>query len=393
MKAFFSLRSIIGTLLLCVIAQPSYAVLDCGYFNGSRGFDGTMALQVSTITVARDAPLGTKIYMQAFNQAGPGAEYRCGTSKATMRTMYNVQGEPTNTGSSANSDYAGKIYATDVPGIGFAWYAGQGGGPGVAVGAVGVEVLTGTIPGGCSAPPGVPVGSCQSSPLKFQLSTSVVLIKIGPIGTGTIIGSKLGKLVYSASFDDSVPYTVASLALTGNINIVAQTCKTPDVNVPMGSYKTSQLKGIGSATPQVNFVIPLTGCPGFPGYYGSGKPLSMLPASSQTGVTNAGTPIANTISLQFDPVTTPVDAANGVLSLATGADPVTGAPMATGVGLQLLSASGTPRALSQRQPLSVALDANTSSINITLGARYLQTASTVTAGTANAVLTYTLIYE
>ncbi|MCU1617817.1 MAG: Fimbrial adhesin [Frankiales bacterium] len=394
MKAFSSLLSIIGALALCMFAQSAQAALSCGFFNASRGFDGTMALQNSTVTVPRDAPLGTKIYLQAFNQAGAGAEYQCGTSNATMRTLYNVQGNLVNTGSSANSFYAGKIYKTDVPGIGVAWYAGQGGAPGVAVGAVGTAVETGTIPGGCTAPSGlgIPQGSCRTTPLKFQSTASVVLIKIGPIGPGTIIGSNLGKLVFSASFDDSAAYNVATLGLTGTINIVAQTCRTPDVNVAMGSYKTSAFTGIGSATPQVNFVIPLTDCPGFPGYYGQGSPASALPASSQTEITNAGTPISNTLSIQFDPVATPIDAANGVLSLATGTD-ATGRSMATGVGVQLLDASGTPRALSQSKQLSVALDANTKAINITLGARYLQTAKTVTAGNANAVATYTIIYQ
>lgn len=405
MKAFSSLVSIIGALVFCMFAQSAQAALSCGFFNASRGFDGTMALQNSTVTVPRDAPLGTKIYMQSFNQAGAGAEYECGTSNATMRTHYNVQGNLVNTGSSANSFYAGKIYKTDVPGIGVAWYAGQGGPPGTAVEAVGTAVETGTIPGGCTAPSGreIPPGSCRTAQLKLQPSASVVLIKIGPIGTGTIIGSNLGKLVFSASFDDSPAYNVASLGLTGTINIVAQTCRTPDVNVAMGSYRTSALTGIGSATPQVKFVIALTDCPGFAGLYNlndctvnskppCNPPVFNIPAASQDGPTHAGNTTPNTLSIRVDPVTTPIDAANGVLSLTTGSDAM-GRPMATGVGMQLLDNSGAPRALSQNTQLQVALDANTKAINITLGARYLQTADTVTAGKANAVATYTIIYQ
>lgn len=391
-RVFFSIGSTIAALLLCVIAQSSQAAVSCGYFNGSRGFTGTMALQVSTITVPRDAPLGTRIYMQAFNQAGTGAELQCDTSTATLKALYNINGNLTNTNSSANAYYAGKIYATGVPGIGVAWFAGQGGDPvtGIGgVGAVGLSVETGTVPGtGCTpGSPGTPVGGCRSGQLKLQNTASVVLIKTGPIGTGTIIGNNLGKMVMSAVFNDSTAYVVASLGLTGNINIVAQTCQTPDVTVALGSYKTSVLTGIGSTTPQVNFVIPLTGCPGFPGYYGAANPVTMEPASSQTQITNAGTPIPNTISIRIDPVVTPIDAGNGVLSLTAGAG------TATGVGLQLLNSTGEPRALSKNQLLNVALDANTKAVNISLGARYLQTATTVTAGKANAVATYTIIYQ
>ncbi|MGH8393492.1 MAG: fimbrial protein, partial [Pseudomonas sp.] len=101
----------------------------------------------------------------------------------------------------------------------------------------------------------------------------------------------------------------------------------------------------------------------------------------------AGTLVPNTLSLRLDPVDTPIDATHGVLSLSAGADP------ATGVGLQVLDASGAPWALSQNQLLSLPLAAGTTALNIPLSARYLQTAATVTAGSANAVATYTIIYQ
>jgi type 1 fimbria pilin len=174
------------------------------------------------------------------------------------------------------------------------------------------------------------------------------------------------------------------VGLTGSINIVALTCMTSDVNVPMGTNKIASFSGIGSASTPVNFMISLTGCPGFPGYYGNA---SSIPTSSQSAVISAGTLVPNTLSLRLDPVDTPIDATHGVLSLSAGADP------ATGVGLQVLDASGAPWALSQNQLLSLPLAAGTTALNIPLSARYLQTAATVTAGSANAVATYTIIYQ
>lgn len=405
MKAFSSLVSIIGALVFCMFAQSAQAALNCEKKSGEP-FNGTMTLQISTITVPRDAPLGTRIYMQSFNQAGPGVVFKCDVNNATMKAFYSVQGAKKNTNSTANAYYAGKIYETDIPGIGVAWYAGHGKMPGEKVGPVGMERATGTTPAGCGVPPvssGVTLaaGVCNSSQLKLQPVAAVVLIKIGPVETGTIIGSNLGQLVYDVAFDDSREFSVARLGLTGNINIVAQTCRTPDVNVAMGSGKTSAFTGVGSATPQVKFEIALTGCPGFAGYFGKtdcypptcNPTVFNIPAASQTGPTQAGNVVPNTLSIQVDPVTTPIDAANGVLSLATGTDAM-GRPMATGVGVQLLDSSGAPRALSTPQQLSNELSAApNSSINISLGARYLQTANTVTAGKANAVATYTIIYQ
>nr|WP_309139800.1 MULTISPECIES: fimbrial protein [unclassified Pseudomonas] len=82
-----------------------------------------------------------------------------------------------------------------------------------------------------------------------------------------------------------------------------------------------------------------------------------------------------------------IDATNGVLSLTPGAG------TATGVGLQVLHLSGGPWMLSQNQLLNTVLGPGTTSLNIPMSARYLQTASTITPGTANAVATYTIIYQ
>ena len=94
------------------------------------------------------------------------------------------------------------------------------------------------------------------------------------------------------------------------------------------------------------------------------------------------------MSFRVDPVYTAIDAANGVLSLT----PVTG--VATGVGVQLFSGvSGAVQPLSQNRVLNISPAAGTTGFSVNLSARYLQTANTVTAGSANAVANYTLIYQ
>lgn len=398
MKVFSYLGSI-GALLMCVAAPSAQAAVNCINLSANPSFNGTMQLQISTLSVPRDTPVGTRIYLQNFEQAAAGTVVQCDTTSAALTPVLNLQSVGSNTGFNQGF-YGGKIYETGVPGIGVAWFAGMVGPAGF--GAVGTAQTTAATIAGCTASTvagAPPPGSCRSGLLKFSSSASMVLIKTGPVGTGTINGGALGEMVLRGIFGDSAPMPIGTLGLRGRINVVSQTCQTPDVTVPMGSYKTSSLTGVGSVTPQVKFVISLTGCPAFAGYYSKPDcpsctpPVFNIPTASETAQTRQGNLTANTLSIQVDPLTTPVNAANGVLSLTTGSD-ATGHPMATGVGVQLLDSSGAPRALSTRQQVSGQLSASpNSSINISLGARYLQTANTVTPGKANAVATYTIVYE
>ncbi|MGY2293904.1 fimbrial protein [Pseudomonas sp. Xaverov 83] len=366
------LYSLIAALLLCGLAQSAQAI-NCVYINGNKGFVGTTALQISSLSVPRDAPVGTVLYQQNFNQSGAGADFKCLSTggAATLNTLLTLKSTLANTGYSAGP-YASFVYQTGVAGIGVAWVNGT---------SVQTAAVRAAIPNGCALSGSA---DCFISGLKIAPATGIVLIKTGPVGTGTISGSSLGTLEQDFSVPNSATSVANKVGLTGSINIVALTCMTSDVNVPMGTNKIASFSGIGSASTPVNFMISLTGCPGFPGYYGN---TSSIPTSSQSAVISAGTLVPNTLSLRLDPVDTPIDAAHGVLSLSAGADP------ATGVGLQVLDASGAPWALSQNQLLNLPLAAGTTALNIPLSARYLQTAATVTAGSANAVATYTIIYQ
>lgn len=373
MKVLCSLGSLIAGLVLCGLAQSAQAEVTCVYINGNKGFVGTFPLQISTLSVPRDAPVGAVLYRQNFNQSGGGVDNKClGTGgTTTLSTLLVLKDTGTNTGYSAGP-YANFIYQTGVTGIGVAWVNGT---------SVQTDAVRASIPNGCAL---TGTSDCLISGLKIAPATGMVLIKTGPVGTGTISGSSLGTLEQDYSVLDGGTIRGNSVGLTGSINIVALTCMTSDVNVPMGTNKIASFSGIGSASTPVNFMIRLTGCPGFPGSYGN---TSSIPTSSQTAVISAGTLVPNTLSLRLDPVDPPIDATNGVLSLSAGADP------ATGVGLQVLDASGAPWALSQNKLLNLPLAAGTTSLNIPLSARYIQTATTVTAGSANAVANYTIIYQ
>lgn len=281
MKVGFRLSLLLGGAALWGSAQIASAAVNCSYGTAARNFTGSMALNITTLTAARDAPIGTLLYVQEFHQTGPGVVFQCDVANATMHNMYSVLG----LGSKLNFNsgtYAGKVYATGVPGIGVSWFGGQ-----LNVGAVGAEVISVPISGGCSNAVSGSSVSCTTRPLKFFPTTAMVLIKTGPMGTGTIRGSELGRMVLSASFGDSAAYQSAEVGIRGDINVVGLTCRASDVTVPMGRHKTSVFTGKGSTTPSVNFLIQLTGCPGFPGYYGNTNS-GAIPAASQTAVTNVG---------------------------------------------------------------------------------------------------------
>lgn len=371
---------LVAGLLLWSCNQTVSAATSCGYINAVRPFNGTMALNVGSLSVPRDAPIGTRLYIQEFHQAGEGVTFSCTTDRASPVNRYNVF-SVNGLGSKVDFNmggYAGKVYATGVPGIGVSWWSGEN-----TPGAVGAGTGTlGIVPSGCTGTG----NSCQTASLKLNPRVAVVLIKTGPVGTGTVRGSDFGRLVYSTVVETSTAFSIAEVGVTGSINVVAMTCNTPNVTVPLGSHKTSAFTGTGSATPQVNFKIDVTNCPGFPGYYGNPS-AGAIPAASQSAVTNVGTRVPNTVSFRVDPVYTAIDAANGVLSLTPG----TG--VATGVGVQLFTLSGAIQPLSQNRILDLSPAASDTGFSVNLSARYLQTADTVTAGSANAVANYTLIYQ
>lgn len=385
MKISKIVRLCMAGLLAYAASHSAQAQSSCKYVNGTQGVNGTMALNIGTLAVPRDAVVGHRLYIQRFQQTGTGAEIECNAAGASAKIDYSVTGLRANTGYNSGP-WAGVIYETGVPGIGISWWSGE-----TSVDAVGaVNELSPDRPF-CSSSSAAPAGSCRSLPIKEMPNMAVELFKIGPVGTGIINARDLGTIRMVARIGpNKVPMSIVTLALSGSISVVDTTCFTPDVNVAMGKHVVGSLTAFGAVkgavSPTVPVTIALTNCPGFPGYYTS-PVFEDIPAASQSGVVSAGIKRRNTVSIRLDPVDTVIDAANGVLGLTVDA------ASATGVGLQLLDSAGKPMPLATNVALSNALEAGTRSLNIPLAARYLQTADKVTPGKANAVATYTLIYQ
>lgn len=94
----------------------------------------------------------------------------------------------------------------------------------------------------------------------------IYIIKIGPVSPGTIKGSDLPSSSMRLIPEGGNTLVLSSLNITGTINIISQTCQTPDVNVPIGQVGINQtFKGKGTASAWQDALIRLTNCPQFYG--------------------------------------------------------------------------------------------------------------------------------
>ncbi|NLP61776.1 type 1 fimbrial protein [Paraburkholderia sacchari] len=144
-------------------------------------------------------------------------------------------------------------------------------------------------------------------------------------------------------------------------------CTTPNVNVPMGTFKTTDFPTVGSLSPgaaaPVN--IQLVNCP-------------------------AGTADPNSQGGQIHSVQYSITPSAG--TVATNVAALSGSPSATGVGIQLFDPSGAVLPLSTPQTVSGYDGTVGGNYTIPLTARYYRT-GTVTAGPANTTMTVTLSYQ
>ncbi|WP_083840235.1 fimbrial protein [Pseudomonas sp. S9] len=177
------------------------------------------------------------------------------------------------------------------------------------------------------------------------------LIALGPLQTTRINSSA----VATFSLDGLVIMTVRVASVT----ISVQTCKTSDVAVELGAQLVSSFSGPGSTTPAKAFNIELTSCP----------------------------PGADGIFYQLDPLTAILpESGQSVVALDSSSS-------ATGIGIQLLDGNSSPFALANKTKLAEYDSGRVADYSIPFAARYYQTASKVTTGTANTALIFTITYH
>jgi major type 1 subunit fimbrin (pilin) len=204
------------------------------------------------------------------------------------------------------------------------------------------------------------------NPILDGAQIEAVLVKTGPISPGIVGG---GVILQAASFNESSVGQVQvqpgpnapgliSFSLSPTTAPV-RACTTPNVTVSMGvSNKLSTFKGVGTTTPPVAFNLAITNC----------------------------SPGVATIQYQFTAPSGVAIAAKGVLAL-------TSASLARGIGLQVTDSSGVPLKFDGTVYSVSGVNGASTSYNVPLKAAYYQTGTPLVAGSANAVMTFTMTYQ
>ncbi|WP_422421436.1 fimbrial protein [Pseudomonas sp. GZD-222] len=372
-----------GTLIKLVLAAgalwsmaTSAMAVTCKY-ESIEPPDGTMPLQISAITVGRDVPLGTEVFRQTFMvAASQRATVICEFAPFQRGFEYTVSAVYTKANWSSGP-YANKVYKTDIPGIGVAFKNERDGV---------LPMTTGKSPVTCTA------GYRCVQPVSHEKSSfELILIKISDVSPGLLRGNRLPQLTLQGIFGDArmLLYRVNH---SGNIQIVANTCKTPDVVVPMGTHLSKTFTRVGSATGWKDFNITLNNCPPFHGTYAEDASSWISQGGKKPGGDGyPGYPTQNNLQLRIDPARPAINASNGVLSLDPSGSST--APAATGIGVQIADGNSIPLPLATVRDSNVYLRDYESNYTIPLRARYLQTSSKVTPGPANASAVFTLSYQ
>jgi type 1 fimbria pilin len=346
---------LVGALIMLAIGTvPAHAGV-CSYVPEAPTFVNGLTSLAGSITVGRDVPVGTEIYRATFNTAHLA---RVSCTPGTYQVSRAFTSNPYPLSSYVHPTFGNRVYKTSIPGIGaVVWVSGTA-----------LPIL--------DAPGTIAVTTVYTYPPAFDVS----LIKIGDIGAGTIRGSDLPSFQYVIDGDNRTVLELGSF--TGSVNVVSRTCTTPDVSVPLGTHYTSELKGVGTTTSAwVDVPVALNNCPAFFGVFRGAT-------TNDGGVNQRST--ANTISYRVDPVTSVVDASQGVMAL----QPDGAKPMAGGIGIQMANAANTPVSYGTAVNSGLALNqTDGSNYTISLKARYYQTAANPTAGQANGAATITLIYN
>lgn len=333
------------------------------------------------ITVGRDVPVGTEVYRYEYSNNYYHVTLDCQNVRSgdiiENRTAL-VTGAPL---AWYFGPYAGRVFASGVPGIGVIFYA------------TGLWVPENRGP----AEPLCPNQSSCSINLGPIGRGYMALVKTGnEVGSGTVRGQTLPTYNHTL-FHNGTTFVTQQVTFSGSINVISRTCQTPNVQVDMGARKVSEFNEANSATPWKDFVILLNNCPAF---YGTNPSLP----NTQWSVSNTNMGLngpnlfaaaphkSNSLAMSLTGTAPLFDAGRGIFSLNPAGTGQAGA--ATGIGVQLASVFGTPLEVGPDRWMPIITgNRDGGSILIPMKARYVRTTGPVGAGQANATVQFTLNYQ
>ncbi|TQI78966.1 type 1 fimbria pilin [Serratia fonticola] len=391
-----SINRVLGLLagiLLPTFSPTSWATVTFTLATGIQTV--TVPLSPPVISAGVDAPVGTVLYRAMLRMKDGYADVKWPASDVG-KYLYtsisaNLKTTPQPLANLPVGPYADGVYQTGIPGIGVAIFLSD----------------TSTNPVTTAPRRGENQTLLDSSLgvrdmlIGTDKNFAVALIKTGPLTPGnySISGANFPTMQYGLDYSgisqpnaaaiSGLPIYYWNVSFQGNITVSAQTCTTPDVSVNLGTYEIGEhFRALNSTTPWKDASIALTNCPKFYGFYNlSNAPLLM---DYNTGKSTSTTSLNNTIGVRLAPANGVIDAANGVMAIDAT---VSGA--ASGVGIQLgwglSSQTPTPFNFSTEQAMTLPKDGSTT-IQVPLAARYIQTAAKPTPGRANGKVTFTINY-
>ena len=336
MKYF--LATIIG-LLACYMSPASAYVCTTNTANTT--------LTIPPLIIQRDAAVGSVI---GSVMTGTVTTYTCTSGGAAGAA---AAGQIT--GLRAVGTYVGnfagvEVFSTNIPGIGY------------AVGGAGVNTCGSTFVTGAFLVGNTPnthsVCSNSGQWSTLTMTGTVEFIKTAATtGSGVLSAMQVGSFIlYNGGSTFQTPESLISISSVP-VTTVACSVNNANIRVTMGTINSTAFSGVGSspaAARTQNFTIPLS-----------------CNLGTRVNVTLTGTAVSGT---------------TGVVALDSAG--TTG--VASGVGVQMLYNS-VPVTLGSIMNIGTATSEG--NFNIPLQARYYQTASTITAGTANSSATFTLAYQ
>lgn len=381
--------------LVMIVSHTSFAITWTCKPLSSFPVNKTVSINLTSYA-GNDIPIGGTIYRASVKTAamGGGCKHGGTGSKTDKYTYYRdvvvtnaPAGPPFLFSGMSVSGGSGPIYPTNISGVGIAM--------------VGNDIKKGDFISNTPITTGRTITDTENNSSADIMNSTIVLVKTGPIASGSQINaSSFPTYTYRLPAQSGylgLPATLGAVNFTGTINFVTATCTTPDVNVEMGSHSVANsFTSLGSTTPWVDASIILQNCPTFSGYYSDrGYQSVAWNGSTATG----GVRAANMMTVSLSPTTGVIDNTNGVIAVDnTGSL----AQAATGVGIQLgytpdnYAASPTsPKAIWKSGVKWNITPPNNGlkSFKVPLAARYFQTSKKVTAGPANAKVTFNIDYK
>lgn len=364
------MKVIFFVIVFTLFTEPVRAALTCEPVTSPLNYSVPLS---ATVSLGVDSPNGTVLYKGIISQSN-APTYRCTAGEEWLDEQFlNLLAAPFPLSSWKGSPFSGSVYETNISGVGVAIWS---------------ELVPASA---ATADKPVLVWSgrrISQTNIPVRLSLGYSLIKTGIIQPGVVSGSSLPRFGISLKITPSspgFPWQAISYNFSGGINIVSNTCQTPDVNVDMGKWDAKDFGNIGKVTKWVKSDIVLYNCPTFSGYYSTNS------VRSYTNGTADPLPARdlNSLSISFKPLSGIVDAANGIIALNAGTE------SAQGIGIQLGKGnySGVVNTINLNEAFSFTPPVDgSSSFNIPLAARYIQTEKELKPGKADAKVVFTINY-